>query len=357
MEIGKLHHLGYTFTEIPFDNVVYEYHSYAPDEFTMQTSNTSYKLTYPQDSMAIIPADAQTNYVNMLNDAAQYNNGSSNTWQVLTNNIPEAVPNSNINIGNMRITLNNLASNTTVTVDEIKVSEYDKSNNFIKDVFYEDFSSNFDYELLETGTGVLKDAQIQSSTNGGYSGSNAKIIQGPTGPNNTSGVDDAIMFRDWNLSFFKINPNNKYQVSVRVKVQNPGPNTVVKPVMIYYNCDGVTTLNKSGIEAALQPYIDYSNQKNVPIFMGEYGVTNWCFKEIKNVSNGTLYTSLGNLGGEQWINDMLSVISDKGLNSSYWCYSEAWEEIFGLYVGPLQDWKMYINEYLENAFMDYLGGF
>jgi len=296
-------------------------------------------------------------YLNGVYGADKYNNGSANTWQVLTNT-PAAVSDSNINIGDMDILLNNLASNTTVTIDEIKVSEYDQSNNFIKDVFFDDFSSDYSYQILEEGTGVISGAQIQNSTNGGYSGGNAKIIQGPTGPNVNPGVDDAVMSRDWNTRYFKIDPNNKYQITIRVKIQNPGPDTTVKPMIGYYHGDGFASLNKSYLESYVQPYIDYSNQKNVPIFIGEYGVTSWCFKELTSMSDGTLYTNLGNLGGEQYIDDMLSIISDNKLNSSYWAYSSPYGVgSFELYSGDYNGNKLYKNEYLENAFMNYFSKF
>ncbi|MCL2860117.1 MAG: bacterial Ig-like domain-containing protein [Oscillospiraceae bacterium] len=333
------------FTEIPFSNVVYEYHSYIPWEFVGQTSSSVYRLTYPQENMVLIPEDAKTSIVDSLNDASQYNNTLSNTWQTINNSNPEAVSNSNINYGDAEIYVNNLASNTKVYVDEIKVSEYDKSNNFIQDVFFDDFSNDFDYNLNDSaGTGI-----IQHSTNEGYLGTGAKIIQGPT--------SNASVFGYYLTRFFKINPNNKYQVSIRVKVENPGPNTLVQPRIVYFHGDGITPFDKTYIEAEVQPYIDYSNQKNVPIFMGEYGADSWCFKELTNINDGTLYTNLGNLGGEQWTDDMLSFIIDNELNSSYWAYSSPYGiGSFELYSGDYSGNKTYINEYLENAFINYFGG-
>ena len=348
MQIGRLCPHGYVFTEVPFDNVVYEYHTYVPSAYVSQSAYTTDNLTYPQDSVAVMPDNPQINYVDGLWDAGQYNNSSSNTWQTIQNNTPEAVPTTgNINNGYVQIYLKNLASNTTVTIDEIKVSEYDKSNNFIRDVYFDDFSDDSNYIFVD---GSNSDStRVQNSTNGGYSGDASKIIQGVTGSN------AAIFSNDYYKRFFVVNPDNKYQVSIRVKVQNPGPNTSVVPAIIYSYCEGQAAFNKSCIEAAVQPYIDYSNQKNVPIFMGEYGIGQWCFKQIENVSDGTLYTDLGNLGGEQWIDDMLSVITDKGLNSGYWCYSSPRVDIWGLYVGDINNYKIYINEYIENAFARYFG--
>ena len=166
-------------------------------------------------------------------------------------------------------------------------------------------------------------------------------------------------WNDLDTGLFTVNPNNKYQVSIRVKVQNPGANTVVQPMVIYYHGDGITTFNKSCIAESIQPYIDYSNQKNVPIFMGEYGLTNWCFKELKKVSDGTTYTNVGNLGGEQYMDDILSIINDNKLNSSYWAYIGYSTEDWGIYsaagnvVSTGSDWKIYVNEALENAFTKY----
>ena len=295
----------------------------------------------------MLESGGQANTIDGLYDVGQYNNNSSNTWQVLTNNTPEAVPNSNINFGNVQILLNNLAANTIVTIDEIKVSEYNQSNNFIRDIFLDDFSINSFYVFVDwiAGTGI----QVQKSANGGYLDSSSMIIQGPT-------TDNAGLYLDFNMRFFPVNPNNKYQISVRVKVQNPETNTVVYPTMTYYHSDDVFTFNKSYLEAAVQRYIDYSNQYNVPVYMGEYGVGTWCFKEIKKF-DGT-YVVQGNWGGEQWTDDMFSIIRDNKLNSSYWLYCSSFDS-FGLdLIDPVFLFDVtYINEYLENAFRDYFNQF
>ena len=348
MEVGKIYQFGYVFTEISFNNVVYEFHCYSPYVFVAQDSSSD-RLKYPQDNV-IMPLDGiPISYVDLLWDAGQYNNGSSNTWQTLKNNTPEAVPTTGINNGYVLIYLKNLASNTTVTIDEIKVSEYDQSNNFIKDVFFDDFSSDFNYRFIDGST--VDDMRVQNSTNGGYSGDDAKIIQGATGSN------ACIMSNDYNNLFFVINPDYKYQISMRVKVQNPGSSTVVEPAIVYSYCEGQTVLNKSHIEASIQRYVDYSVQYNVPIFMGEYGISGWCFEKVKKISDGT-YLNEGNLGGEQWIDDMLSVISDNKLSSSYWLYDCDRTNSWGMYAytDPYNTGvKTYVNEYLENAFARYFG--
>ncbi|MCL2860119.1 MAG: hypothetical protein FWF46_06125 [Oscillospiraceae bacterium] len=337
------------FTEVAFSNVVYEFHNYTIMDYAGQSSSSNPVFTYPDDGLAIIPDNAQMSHIGGLLDSGKYNNSSSNTWQILKNNTPESVS-SNVNVGFPEIVVSNLASNTKVTIDEIKVSEYDQSNNFIRDVFDEDFSSDFGYQLYDNGA---NNTQIQYSTNGGNLSSGAEILQGPTGAN-------ATIYRQYLAKYCSVNPNNKYQVSINVKIENPGANTVVYPEILYYSCAGASPFNKSCLQASIQPYVDYSNQKNVPIFMGEYGVTNWCFKEIKTVSDGTLYTE-GNLGGEQYMADMLSVINANKLNSSYWAYSGFSTNDWGIYSGfgnlyYATGWKTYENESLENIFMNYFGG-
>jgi len=344
------------FSEIPFNNVVYEFHEYAPITFTGQEAGIT-NMKYPNNNIVMIPNGAEYSYVDGLWDASKYNNSSSNTWQTLANITPETVPSSSINIGDIQIVLNNLASNTIVTIDQIKVSQYDKSNNYIKDVFFDDFSTDSNYKFEEASTGVTSLTRAQDSTNGGSSGGNAKIIQGPTGPDNTSGTGDTIIHPDWNTNFFKVDPNYKYQVSIHVKVQNPGPNTLIIPRIMYFSCDQACGLNKDYIASSIQKFIDYSNQNNVPVFMGEYGITNWCFNELKNISNGTLYTSLGQLGGEQWTDDILSIISANKLNSSFWFYDATSMTTFGLFAGNVTNRKTYVNSYLESEFIDYFSKF
>ena len=66
----------------------------------------------------------------------------------------------------------------------------------------------------------------------------------------------------------------------------------------------------------MNKYINWSKQKNVPVYMGEFGAGIHCFDNDK--------------GGLQWVSDMIDICQN---NNVYFTYHAYHEDSFGLYFG------------------------
>lgn len=94
---------------------------------------------------------------------------------------------------------------------------------------------------------------------------------------------------------------------------------------------------RKSIEGALTPFIEFGKEKNVPIFLGEFGASLWAFNEDR--------------GGEKWAADMLDVCLENGLNFSYHCYHE---DCFGLYRNAAWQERDFYNDKLGDVFKEKL---
>jgi hypothetical protein len=69
-----------------------------------------------------------------------------------------------------------------------------------------------------------------------------------------------------------------------------------------------------GTELQLQYYIDWANNKNVPLLIGEYGTSDYSFKRDR--------------GGDRYLNDLKSLIDKYHMNA---CFNSFDSEYFGIY--------------------------
>ena len=80
--------------------------------------------------------------------------------------------------------------------------------------------------------------------------------------------------------------------------------------------DPIIKRNKQMLENSLKKYIDWSNIKNKPIYMGEFGAGSNCFQNNK--------------GGLQWVTDMIDIAKTSEIPFTYHAYHE---DSFGIYFG------------------------
>ncbi|MEO7310566.1 MAG: glycoside hydrolase family 5 protein [Chitinophagaceae bacterium] len=74
--------------------------------------------------------------------------------------------------------------------------------------------------------------------------------------------------------------------------------------------------NKAYLEQQVDQYLEFGRRNNVPVYMGEFGRIQHCFKNNK--------------GGIAWVADMLDILQEKKLHFSYHVYHE---DEFGVYYG------------------------
>ncbi len=77
----------------------------------------------------------------------------------------------------------------------------------------------------------------------------------------------------------------------------------------------IRTFNKESLDAAVKPYADFSEEHNVPVYLGEFGVISEGFKEDRN--------------GTSWVSDMIDICRKYGIGFNYHTYHEG---SFGLYL-------------------------
>ncbi len=74
--------------------------------------------------------------------------------------------------------------------------------------------------------------------------------------------------------------------------------------------------NKAYLAKQLEKYLAFGRKHNVPLYLGEFGLIQECFKENK--------------GGLNWVSDMLDLLRENQIHFTYHVYHE---DNFGLYAG------------------------
>ena len=99
--------------------------------------------------------------------------------------------------------------------------------------------------------------------------------------------------------------------------------------------DNVYALNRDFLENKLLTYVNIGKEKQVPVYIGEYGTTSHI---------------MGNeFGGEKWVSDVMDIFNEYSLNYSYHDYHE---ENYGFYTTPATQERNALNEDLYQVFAD-----
>lgn len=81
--------------------------------------------------------------------------------------------------------------------------------------------------------------------------------------------------------------------------------------------DDARGFNKQGLENSIEKYLAFGKERNVPLYLGEFGAI--------------VYSFLENRGGRYWVRDMLEICGSKNINFNYHTFHE---NNFGLYLNP-----------------------
>jgi endoglucanase len=114
---------------------------------------------------------------------------------------------------------------------------------------------------------------------------------------------------------FIVTKNNKYKISGWMKGDNLGSSAVARFRVDFYSASGeIHPWNKALLQSALDSYIQFSQDKNVPVYLGEFGAIAFSFEN--------------NRGGLNWVTDMLDILTTYNVNYNYHTYHE---NSFGIY--------------------------
>ena len=291
----------------PQNDVMYTFHFYSPIEYTHQyTGWTKYKDLeggrYPDLKMSMYPADLQWKTCTYSNPALPQ---GDNDWSeyvgikytVTDPSIITALP-----------AFQSKGNSGTVYFDDFTVIEYDPQGK----------------------SSVLLDNINLNSTDGSYfwvedGGSGNCTITPTEGHNDKVSLQITGTNKDTNCSYrnyrFSVKPGYSYQIKGYMKgVSVTGINTRIrldfekspsgKPVLVR---------DKSYLENALKPYLDWGKANNVPLYIGEFGLFHTCFEND---------SARVNRGGLTWVSDLMDLFKSYGVSFTYHDYHETG---FGLY--------------------------
>jgi hypothetical protein len=138
------------------------------------------------------------------------------------------------------------------------------------------------------------------------------------------GSDDYTAAYDDGLRF-AVTPGHYYRISGWMKGKSI-PSAAVAQIRIDFETSpsggALYRRNKAYLKAMFEQDMKWGRDNNVPIYVGEFGLNNECFKSGK--------------GGLNWVSDMLDLLNASGVSYTYHDYHEP---AFGLYLndGALPD--------------------
>jgi endoglucanase len=279
-------------------HVVYEFHTYDPFSYTHQMftwANLGEGGKYPDDDMV--------SYTNANWHTATFDNrnlGQGDTDWTYVEGVKYKITDPKIKLAIPALVGANVGGR--VYFDDLVIKEYNEQGVFVRDII----SSSLD-DLLGWG--------YWSQNNSGKSG------LAVTGRSNNKSLYIEAGTSDCNFSnyekVFVPKPNHSYQVNGWMRGQNVSTNAACKfRIDFLATNDPVVGRNKTLLENSLKRYIDWAKAKNLPVYMGEFGVGVHCFQNNK--------------GGIEWVKDMVDIAQANQIAFTYHVYHE---DNFGLYFG------------------------
>lgn len=294
------------FFDLTGENIAYEFHFYLPIDFTHQGADW---ITNPSILQGQVYPDPAKYYLLGTSAflTASFNNPvispGTYDWTEYVESPKYKITDTNIKLG--KPTFVNRGNTGKVWVDDIVVKEYDETGTFVR-IVHEIDAATFDgwYYWSKDGSGS---AGADNTT--GHSNSNSIYIQGST--------DDA------NLSnskyYFIPTQGYSYTIGGWVKGENiPSVSLAMFRLDFESISDGggIYAFGKNYLAAEVDRYYAWTQAKNRPLFLGEFGVIQYGF--------------MNNRRGVQWVRDMIDILKDRDAHFTYHTYHE---DNFGIYRG------------------------
>ncbi len=279
-------------------NIVYEFHTYDPFIYTHQLftwAGLGDGGKYPDESI-ISYSNGNWYTATFANPTMR----TGNTDWTYIEGIKYKITDAKIKIGLPALVGANVSGK--VYFDDLTIKEFDEKGDYIRDIFslsLDDFDGWGYWSENNTGKGEMA----------------------MTGRSNNKSLSIERATSDCNLSnytkVFIPKPNYSYQINGWVKGENIASGATCRLRIDFITTNSpVSGRNKDILESSLKKYVDWSNTKNLPIYMGEFGVGVPCFANDK--------------GGLKWVNDMIDIARAYKMPFTYHVYHE---DNFGLYYG------------------------
>lgn len=285
------------YVHIEDDNIVYEFHYYEPHMYTHQgfswANTADYDYVYPDETI-VMSYNSEWAEGTFGGDRADC---SDNEWQYLESSYM-TVDDASYKMLALVFQAKNLGVNGRVYADNLRLDEYDENGEFIKTVYYDDFSKSnqfYFWSADNSGYGFISETT-------GYDDNTSLCITGTT--------NDANYGKNNIVAAY----GHKYKASGYFKVENTEVSADIRPRVDAWSSDYLYVLNKEYLEYTLLENISFSAENNVPVYCGEFGAGTNCFKNDR--------------GGTQWVSDVIDIFLENNISFNYHTYHE---ESFGFY--------------------------
>jgi endoglucanase len=290
---------NYNFPEINDNNKVYEFHTYEPFYYTHQLFSWTGLPDggkYPDENNIIFEnADWYTGIFN--NPAAP---AGTSAWQRFEG-IKYKITDPQIKIGIPALVGANVTGR--IYFDSISVNEFDAAGNYTQTIMQVNLNNLEDWGYWSNNGSGTKGL----STNTGVGDNSSFYIEGATGDCNMSNYRKG----------FAAKQNYSYQINGWMKGENVASTAACKIRLDFLKTSSpIFKRDKTYMEYAINKYVAWAQQKNVPVYMGEFGAGFHCFENNK--------------GGLQFVTDVLDITKASGIHFTYHAYHES---SFGIYYG------------------------
>jgi endoglucanase len=291
---------NYNFPLINGTNLVYEFHQYDPIEYTHQLfewAGIGDGGRYPDPSrlMGNVP-DSEWYTATLDNPTLRTGNSD---WTYFEG-VKYKVTDPKIKIAFPALVGAQVGGR--VYFDDLVIKEFDPNGQFVQDLAAMPLDDAF-------GWGFWSSNNVGTSglANLGRSNGKSLFIEGATADCNLSA---------WQQRFAP-RPNYSYQINGWMRGENLASAAACR-LRIDFNTTSapLQTRTRAGLEERIRQYKQWADARQVPLYLGEFGVGAPCFQNNK--------------GGLQWVSDMLDIALANQLAFTYHTYHE---DAFGLYYG------------------------
>lgn len=288
------------FPNVTGENIVYEFHTYEPFQFThqlMEFSGVGDGGKYPDETLLELgDATWQTAIFNnpILTTNSDWKYFEGERYTVTDPDADIAIP---------VLLTGTIGANGRVNFDDITINEYDANGNFVQAIQADRLNATSGWEFYSgnnDGNGGVDNEQGRTDNTSFY-------ISGASAESNLNN----------RLASFEPTQGYSYEISGWIKAENMASSGDALIRLDFYNVDGdVHKRNKEYLASVLDRVDDWATAKNVPIYIGEVGTGAPSFENDK--------------GGLLFVEDMVSLILERDIHFTYFDYHDG---NFGVYLG------------------------
>ena len=283
------------FITIRDTNVVYEFHTYAPFNFTHQ----GFDWAGTRDIVSFYPND--DSYISGASwlsfNASDRAKTDSTGWQFLRSD-PITIADRNANAVAFCFQAAGIGTDGIVYADDLYIEVLDENGETIRRIpcETEDYHGDFSF-WTQNGEG-----EGSASDRTGFGDRHSLCIRGTTG--------------DANLTLIRMEHTAGYQyrVSGYVKVESTAASAVIRLRLDAFDAQDIVTGSRNLLLQSVDSALSLSEQANCPVYCGEFGAGIHCFEQ--------------NRGGELWVAEYISILKEHNISFNYHLY---YDGSFGLY--------------------------